>query len=71
MDKFYQQILNKLEDEIRELEVETDCSVQRIEAVIKLIIKTLSDLKEHILKRGFKNTVEEINFFKHQNSNNR
>lgn len=66
MDKFYQQTLIKLEDEIRELEIETDCSVQRIEAVIKLIIKTLSDIKEHILKIGFKNNVEEIHFFKHQ-----
>ena len=34
MDKFYNQTLIKLESEIKELEIETDCSIERIEAVI-------------------------------------
>ncbi|MGJ1361165.1 RteC domain-containing protein [Sphingobacterium spiritivorum] len=66
MDKFYNETLTKLESEIRELEIETDCEIQRIEAVIEVIIKCLSDVKKHILKRGFKNVDEEIRFFKHQ-----
>lgn len=37
MDKFYKETLSKLELEISELEVETDCSIERIEAVIQLI----------------------------------
>lgn len=66
MDKFYQQTLIKLEDEIRELEVEADCSVQRIEAVIKLILECLSELREYILEKGFKSKEAEIHFFRHQ-----
>ena len=66
MDKFYNQTLIKLESEIKELEIETDCSIERIEAVIQLIIKCLFDVKKYILKRGFKNVDEEIRFFKYQ-----
>ena len=66
MDKFYNQTLIKLESEIKELEIETDCSIERIEAVIQLIIKCLSDVKHYVLKRGFKNVDEEIRFFKYQ-----
>jgi len=36
MDKFYNETLAKLENEIKELEIETDCSIERIEAVINL-----------------------------------
>lgn len=66
MDKFYNDILYKLETEIKELEIEVDNSIQRMEAVIDLIVKCLSELKEHVLKRGFKNLNEEIRFFKYQ-----
>lgn len=66
MEKLFNQILNKLEVEILELEIETDCSIQRIESTIKLIIQSLSDLKEYVLKNGFKNTDKEIQFFKYQ-----
>ena len=67
MDKFYNETLHKLETAINELEIEADnCSIQRVEAIIQLIIQTLSKLKEYVLKRGFKNTDEEIHFFKHQ-----
>lgn len=67
MNKFYSEALNKLEISINELEIEADnCSIQRIENVIQLIIQTLFDLKKFVLKRGFKNTDEEIHFFKHQ-----
>lgn len=53
MDKFYNETLCKLEVEIRELEFETDCPIQRIETVMPIIIKCLSELKEYVLKNGF------------------
>lgn len=66
MIKFYTKILNKLVTTIHELELETDCSIQKTETIIKLIIQSLSNLKEYVLKNGFKNTEEEILFFKNQ-----
>jgi len=66
MNKFYNETLYKLETAIQELGIETDSSVQRLEAVIHLILECLSDVKEYVLKRGFKNTEEEIRFFKYQ-----
>ena len=65
MDKFYNETLHKLETAINELEIDDNCSIQQIEAVIELIAKTLSDLKQFVLNRGFKNTDEEIRFFRH------
>ena len=66
MNKFYNETLNKLEAKIIELEIETDCSIQQIESVIPIIIQCLSEVKEYVLKHGFKNTEEEIHFFKKQ-----
>ena len=60
MDKFYNETLAKLENEIKEFEIEADCSIERIEAVIQLIIKCLSDVKHYVLKRGFKNMWEAV-----------
>ncbi len=66
MDEFYNETLLKLEMAITETEIEADCSIQRIEAVIRHILECLSELKGYVLKKGFKNTDEEIRFFKHQ-----
>ncbi len=66
MNNFYNEILLKLETAIKDLEIETYCSIQRIEAVIHHILECLSELKGYVLKRGFKNTDEEIRFFKYQ-----
>lgn len=66
MNKFYYDALNKLETAINELDIEVNCSIQQIESVIRLIIKCLSNLKEYVLKTGFKNMAEEIYFFKYQ-----
>lgn len=66
MDNFYNKILDGLETAIYDLEIETDCPIQRIEAVISLIVQNLSDLKDYVLKKGFKNIEQEIHFFKHQ-----
>jgi hypothetical protein len=48
------------------LEIDVDCFILRIEAVIDIILKSLSEIKEYVLKRGFKNIDEEIHFFKYQ-----
>lgn len=66
MNKFYNETYLKLETAIEELEIETDCPIKRFEAAIQLITQSLLDLKEFILKNNFKNTDEEIHFFKHQ-----
>ncbi|AIM35263.1 tetracycline regulation of excision, RteC [Sphingobacterium sp. ML3W] len=66
MDEFYKETLYKLETAIKELEIEFDCPIQQIEAVMSNIVKCLSDVKKYVLKRGFKNTEEEIDFFKYQ-----
>jgi hypothetical protein len=66
MDKFYNETLSKLEASINELEIDVDCFILRIEAVIDIILKSLSEIKEYVLKRGFKNIDEEIHFFKYQ-----
>ncbi|WP_460687507.1 hypothetical protein [Niabella aquatica] len=55
-----------METAIQELEIETDCPIKRIEAVIQLIIQSLADLKEFVLKNNFKNMEEEIHCFKYQ-----
>src|SRR5690606_29792863 len=66
MDKFYTETLHKLETTINELEIEADYSIQRIEAVIDIILRCLSEVKEYVLNKGFKNIDEEVHFFKHQ-----
>lgn len=66
MEKYYTEIQHKLETSINELEIETEPSVQEIEVVIHLILECLSEVKEYVLKRGFKNIDEEIRFFKYQ-----
>lgn len=66
MEQLYNETLFKLETAINELELEANCPLKRIETVIHLIVECLSKLKEYVLKRGFKNTDEEIHFFKHQ-----
>ncbi|MDV3709458.1 tetracycline regulation of excision, RteC [Elizabethkingia anophelis] len=66
METFYYDTVHKLESKIYELEIEANCPIQRIEAVIKLIIKCLSEVKEYVLKKGFRNVDEEIHFFKYQ-----
>ena len=50
MDKFYNETYLKLETAIQELEIETDCPIKRIEAVIHHIIQSLADLKDFVLK---------------------
>ncbi|GEP93672.1 hypothetical protein SAMN05660909_05620 [Chitinophaga terrae (ex Kim and Jung 2007)] len=57
MDKFYKEMLQNLGTGIIELEIEEDCPTKRLEAIINTIVKSLSEVKERVLKRGFKNTA--------------
>lgn len=66
MEEYHNNILNKLELAIGELEMEADCSLTRIEVIIQLIVTYLSEIKTHIFKNGFKSNDEEIRFFKIQ-----
>lgn len=66
MERFYNELLCKLEMSIKELEFEVDCPIQFVEATIHLIVNCLSEVRDYILKCGFKNVDEEIRFFKHQ-----
>lgn len=66
MKEFYNDTLNKLETAINGLEVETKNSLKRIEAIIPIVMQSLSELKEYVLKIGFSNEEEEIRFFKYQ-----
>lgn len=66
MNNYFRETSHKLETAINELEIEADYSIQRIETVINLILECLSEVKEYVLKKGFKNNEEEIRFFKHQ-----
>jgi hypothetical protein len=62
MDKFYNETLAKLENEIKEFEIEADCSIERIEAVIQLIIKCLFDVKKYILKEDLRMLMKKFAF---------
>lgn len=62
MDKFYNETLRKLEVAITELENDIHDSMTRIEAIIKLVARYLSEIKAFVVKRGFKNIEAEIHF---------
>ncbi len=66
MKEFYNDTLNKLDTAINGLEDETENSLKRIEAIIPIVMQSLSELKEYVLKIGFSNEEEEIRFFKYQ-----
>lgn len=66
MDKFYNETYRKLETAIQEQEIEIDCPLLRSETIIHLIVNCLSEVKEYVQERGFKNIDEEILFFKYQ-----
>ncbi|MDN3709753.1 hypothetical protein QW060_24150 [Myroides ceti] len=55
MDKFYNETYRKLEAAIQEQEIEIDCLLLRSETIIHLIVNCLSEVKEYVQKRGFKN----------------
>ncbi len=64
MTKFFNETLHKLETEITEIEAES--CFQKVEAIINLIVNSLSELREYVLKNEFQDKEEEIRFFKYQ-----
>ena len=66
MDKFFKEILLKLNLRINELENESECTLTTIEIGISYILESLAELKATVLEKGFKDTKEEIKFFKYQ-----
>src|SRR5690606_34940709 len=66
MDSFFNDTLNKLETAINGLEIEIENPLRRIEAIIPVVMQSLSELKNYVLKTGFSNEDEEVRFFKYQ-----
>jgi len=66
MKQFHDETLQRLETAIGELEIEVDYPLERMENIITTIVEYLSEIKEYVLKRGFRNNEEEIRFFKYQ-----
>jgi len=64
MNKFYNETLSKLETTINEIELEAERSILAYESAVEYIVKTLSEVKDFVIERGFKSVDEEINFFK-------
>ena len=65
MTGYYKKAFNELEEQINELLFEQDNLLASYEQVIEIILQKMTKLKEYVLKTGFKNTQEEIHFFKH------
>ncbi|WP_293908267.1 RteC domain-containing protein [Sphingobacterium sp. UBA5670] len=66
MNKFYPEITHKLQEDLNELEINSNYSIHQIEMTIDIILNCLAELKAFVLKRGFKDIEEEIRFFKYQ-----
>ncbi len=66
MEKFYNEVLLKLETAIDALQNSGECSIEKIEKIIRLIVGSLAEVKERVLQHGVKSPEEEINFFKFQ-----
>jgi len=66
MDKFYNKRVYQLEMDIKKIEIENDHSLQSTERIISLTLECLSQIKEFVLKKGFKDISEEVYFFKYQ-----
>lgn len=64
MEKYYNECVQNLDYQINELSVEIEDRMRLAQEVIKLLIKCLADLKQEVMKSGFKDEEEEIYFFK-------
>ena len=66
MTENFKKIIGDLEEEIKELKDEHGNVLVFYEKAIELILSKIAQLKEYVLKTGFKNEQEEIHFFKYQ-----
>jgi len=64
MNNYCNEIIQELDEEISELSIDLDNPILLSEAVVELIITKIAKVKQHVLRIGFVNIEEEINFFK-------
>lgn len=64
MHNHYTNQLHKLNDYLDELVLEMNSPILLAEEALEAITKTLLDIKQFVIKRGFKDPQEEIHFFK-------
>ena len=64
MNNFCKEVIQKLDEEIKELSFEEDNIILLSEAVVELILVRIKQIKQYVLEKGFKDIDEEINFFK-------
>ena len=66
MDNYYKETIQILEEELSALTLEAQGTMVFYERCIELVVKKLNKLKEFVHKNGFKNSSQEILFFKVQ-----
>lgn len=64
--KYVDNIIQQLDNGIDEVVLHSENIIPPLEYIIKLILRTLFNLQQYILKVGFDNIQQEIYFFKHQ-----
>lgn len=64
MNTFYSEVLQLLEEEINDLNIQTDNPISLSEGAVSLIIEKLKQVKAFILNKEFSSKSEEIFFFK-------
>ena len=64
MQEYFENIIETLQENIRELSMEIDNPIVFSELAIKLSLDTLSELKKYVLTNPFQNIEDEIWFFK-------
>ena len=66
MTGYCKKTIDDLENQISELTYEPGNILVSYEKAIELILSKTAEMKEYVLKTGFKNQQEEIHFFKYQ-----
>ncbi|WP_327611160.1 hypothetical protein [Bergeyella sp. RCAD1439] len=64
MQEYFENIIETLQENIRELSMEIDNPIVFSELAIKLSLEPLSELKKYVLEHPFQNIEDEIWFFK-------
>ncbi|TWI18806.1 RteC domain-containing protein [Sphingobacterium siyangense] len=64
MTEYFQQVVDELEVQLKDLTYEEDNFIVCYEKAISTILKEIVGLKKYILEKGFMNEQEEILFFK-------
>lgn len=65
MQEYFENIIETLQENIRELSMEIDSPIVFSKLAIKLSLDTLSELKEYVIEHPFQNIEDEISFQKY------